>query len=109
MELRYLIVYDKNGKDGEKTLQFRQTDKDSWQDVEIFRLSIQQIHPPYISTPYHSIGGWKVCLMKWTDDKDSLGPYYDVWNVSPGHRSAEAAARYGKDWAKAEDIKYTGD
>jgi len=61
-------------------------------------------HPSYISAPYKSIGGWKVCLMVWVQDE--VGEYYDVWNTSPGFKTSDKAAQYGKEWAEAEDINY---
>ena len=67
----------------------------------------QEEHKNYISTPYHSIGGWKVCLMTWI--KDETGEYYDVWNTSDGFKTSEKAASYGRGWAQAEDIEYAGD
>ncbi len=64
-------------------------------------------HENYISTPYHSIGGWKVCLMTWV--KDETGEYYDVWNTSDGFKNSEKAASYSRGWAQAEGIEYAGD
>lgn len=63
-------------------------------------------HKPYIGAPYHSIGGWKVCLMTWVED--DAGEYYDVWQTSPGFKTSDKAAQWGKDWAEAEGIEYKG-
>ena len=66
--------------------------------------NMEKEHKNYISKPYHSIGGWKVCLMTWV--KDETGEYYDVWNTSDGFKTPERAANYGRGWAMAEGIEY---
>jgi hypothetical protein len=63
-----------------------------------------QQHPPYIHV-YKSIGGWKACLMTWTQYDKDYG-FYEPYQTGYGFELKEEAVADAKDWAKSSGISY---
>lgn len=58
-------------------------------------------HEPYI-TVYKPIAGWKAIMYWWNPEG-----FWEPWDTSPfAFASEESAEKFGREWAKVEEIEF---